>query len=130
MVASARHALGSPRENSMSETSSAVSTNAKLRRRGRIALLLGVPLALAIWGVAYRVTARAALANGTEAAAIPSVATVRPGQSPATEDLTLPGSVQAYVEAPIYARTSGYLKTWYTDIGTPVKKGQVLAEND
>ena len=42
----------------------------------------------------------------------------------------LPGSVQAFIEAPIYARTSGYLKSWYTDIGTPVKKGQLLAEID
>src|SRR6202007_1008076 len=47
-------------------------------------------------------------------------------RAPAT--LVLPGSVQAYYEAPIYARTSGYLKTWYTDIGAPVKKGQLLAE--
>jgi len=38
--------------------------------------------------------------------------------------------VQAFIEAPIYARTSGYLKTWYTDIGSPVKKGQLLAEID
>jgi RND family efflux transporter MFP subunit len=42
----------------------------------------------------------------------------------------LPGSVQAFIEAPIYARTNGYLKAWYTDIGSPVKKGQLLAEID
>jgi RND family efflux transporter MFP subunit len=42
--------------------------------------------------------------------------------------LVLPGNVTAFIEAPIYARTSGYLKSWYTDIGTPVKRGQLLAE--
>ena len=46
------------------------------------------------------------------------------------EELVLPGNVQAFIEAPIYARTNGYLKSWYTDIGTPVKKGQLLAEID
>jgi RND family efflux transporter MFP subunit len=56
------------------------------------------------------------------------VVTVKPSQAPASEKLVLPGSVQAYYEAPIYARTSGYLKLWYTDIGTVVKKGQLLAE--
>jgi RND family efflux transporter MFP subunit len=52
----------------------------------------------------------------------------KPATSPPSEDLVLPGNVQAFVEAPIFARTSGYLKTWYTDIGDPVKKGQLLAE--
>jgi RND family efflux transporter MFP subunit len=56
------------------------------------------------------------------------VATVTANRTSLGEDLVLPGTVQAFVEAPIYARTSGYLKTWYTDIGTPVKKGQLLAE--
>jgi RND family efflux transporter MFP subunit len=59
---------------------------------------------------------------------VPTVITTKPHRGPSTDTLVLPGSVQAYYEAPIYARTSGYLKTWYTDIGTPVKKGQLLAE--
>jgi RND family efflux transporter MFP subunit len=54
----------------------------------------------------------------------------KPTESPPSEDLVLPGNVQAFVEAPIFARTSGYLKTWYTDIGDPVKKGQLMAEVD
>jgi RND family efflux transporter MFP subunit len=100
----------------------------KVRRYALIVLVIA--LLLAVWGVFSRVTARNALARETAEAAIPTVVTVKPGHSGSGEDLVLPGSVQSYNEAPIYARTSGYLKTWATDIGTPVKKGQVLAEID
>jgi RND family efflux transporter MFP subunit len=85
-------------------------------------------LLLAVWGIVSRLITRNALAHEAHAAAIPTVLTTRPHRGPAADDLLLPGSVQAYYEAPIYARTSGYLKTWYTDIGAPVKKGQTLAE--
>jgi multidrug efflux system membrane fusion protein len=93
-------------------------------------IALALALILAAWGIISRVHARSKLAKETTAASIPSVTTFKPGLSPASEDLILPGSVQAFIEAPIYARTSGYLKTWYTDIGSPVKKGQLLAEID
>jgi RND family efflux transporter MFP subunit len=62
--------------------------------------------------------------------ATPTVATVMPQHGPADEDLALPGTVQAYNEAPIYARTSGYLKSWTADIGAHVARGQVLAQID
>lgn len=93
-------------------------------------IALVVALILAVWGIISRVHARSKLAQETTAAAVPSVTTFKPGLSPASEDLVLPGSVQAFIEAPIYARTSGYLKIWYTDIGSQVKKGQLLAEID
>jgi RND family efflux transporter MFP subunit len=100
-------------------------------RVGRYAwILLAVALLLAAWGVVSRVVSRSALAEATTAAAIPVVITQKPSPSPASEELVLPGSVQAFIEAPIYARTSGYLRTWYTDIGSAVKKGQLLAEID
>jgi multidrug efflux pump subunit AcrA (membrane-fusion protein) len=83
-----------------------------------------------IWGVADRVLTRDKLAATTARDAIATVVTTKPTPGPATEALVLPGSVQALVEAPIYARTSGYLKSWKTDIGTTVKKGQLLAEID
>jgi len=92
--------------------------------------LLVVALLFAIWGVVDRVLSRAAIARDTTVAAVPIVQTLKPDRSPAFEELTLPGSVQAFVEAPIYARTNGYLKVWYTDIGARVKKGQILAELD
>jgi multidrug efflux system membrane fusion protein len=93
-------------------------------------IALVVALVLAAWGIISRVHARSDLARETTAEAIPRVSTLKPGRSPASEDLVLPGSVQAFIEAPIYARTSGYLKSWSTDIGSPVKKGQVLGEID
>ncbi|HEY6454200.1 MAG TPA: efflux RND transporter periplasmic adaptor subunit [Steroidobacteraceae bacterium] len=91
-------------------------------------IVLTIALILAVWGVVSRVRAREALANATAAAAIPVVTTVQPTHSPATNELVLPGNVQAFIEAPIYARTSGYLRSWRTDIGTAVTKGEVLAE--
>ena len=99
-----------------------------IARYAWIALL--VALILGAWGIISRVHARANLAEETTAAAVPQVTTLKPTPSPASEDLVLPGSVQALIEAPIYARTSGYLKFWYTDIGSQVKKGQLLAEID
>jgi RND family efflux transporter MFP subunit len=114
----------------MSEHSPYLPSN-KPSGAGRYALIaLVVALVIAGWGVFSRVSARAALAKETAASAVPTVQTVKPGRSATGEDLVLPGSVQAYLEAPIYARTSGYLKNWQTDIGTPVKKGQLLAEID
>src|SRR5262249_58964991 len=57
-------------------------------------------------------------------------AVVHPGAEPAEEGLVLPGTLQAYVESPIYARTNGYLKKWYRDIGSRVRQGELLAEID
>jgi RND family efflux transporter MFP subunit len=93
-------------------------------------LVLALALLLAVWGILSRLSARNALGREAHEAAIPIVVTTQPRSGPAADALVLPGSVQAYYEAPIYARTSGYLKSWYTDIGAPVKKGQVLAEID
>jgi RND family efflux transporter MFP subunit len=89
---------------------------------------IALVLALAVWGIVSRLIARNALAHEAHETAVPMVLTTKPRLGPAIDTLVLPGSVQAYYEAPIYARTSGYLKTWYTDIGAPVKKGQLLAE--
>jgi RND family efflux transporter MFP subunit len=89
-----------------------------------------VAVILAVWGVVSRVRARNELTRQTVIASVPVVMTQKPSRSPGIEDLVLPGNVQAFIEAPIYARTSGYLKRWYVDIGAPVKKGQLLAEID
>ncbi len=67
----------------------------------------------------------------TEDAAIVTVSTTHPKPTdPTGSELILPGTVQANIDAPIYARTSGYLKRWLVDIGTRVKAGQLLAEID
>jgi RND family efflux transporter MFP subunit len=101
----------------------------QFRHVGRYALiLLGVALILAVWGVASRVHSRDKLGQETHEEAVPIVIVQKPTLSPPSEELVLPGSVQAFVEAPIFARTSGYLRSWYTDIGDPVKKGQIMGE--
>src|SRR5262250_972277 len=71
-----------------------------------------------------------ALAQETEKLAIPTVAVTHPTVEPSQEDLVLPSTLQAYVESPIYARTSGYLKRWYHDIGSRVQRGALLADID
>src|SRR5499425_2953746 len=72
----------------------------------------------------------AALAKETEALAVPTVAVIHPAIEPAEEGLVLPGTLQAYVESPIYARTNGYLMKWYRDIGSRVRQGELLAQID
>lgn len=71
-----------------------------------------------------------ALAKETEALAVPTVSVVHATSEKGQEDLVLPGTMQAYVESPIYARTSGYVKKWYHDIGTRVRQGEPLADID
>ena len=91
-------------------------------------ILLIAAVILAIWGVVSRVRGREKIGQETSQESIPVVRTAKPTASPDNDVLVLPGNVTAFIEAPIYARTSGYLKSWYTDIGTPVKRGQLLAE--
>jgi RND family efflux transporter MFP subunit len=98
------------------------------RTRRYVLILLGAALLIAIWGIAIRLSARSALGKQATDAGVVTVTTVKPHGGPGKDTLVLPGSVQAFFEAPIYARTNGYLKVWHTDIGTPVKKGQLLAE--
>jgi RND family efflux transporter MFP subunit len=71
-----------------------------------------------------------ALAKETETLAIPTVSVVHAATESTQEDLDLPGAMQAYVESPLYARTNGYLKKWYHDIGSRVRQGELLADID
>jgi multidrug efflux pump subunit AcrA (membrane-fusion protein) len=98
----------------------------KIRRYSLILLIAA--LCLAAWGEVSRLRTRSALGKETADAAEPTVLTTTPNRTTLGEELVLPGAVQAYIEAPIYARTSGYLKGWRTDIGTQVTKGQLLGE--
>jgi len=96
-------------------------------------VLLAVVIALVIVGAFQLFQRRAeyqALANDTETLAVPTVAVIHPIAEAGDENLVLPGTLQAYVESPIYARTNGYLKTWYHDIGSRVSKGELLADID
>jgi RND family efflux transporter MFP subunit len=82
------------------------------------------------WGLASRAKAAASLAKDTLEMAVPTVSVAAPKRSDGTTEVVLPGSIHAFTDAPIYARTSGYLRRWHADIGTRVKAGQLLAEID
>lgn len=79
-------------------------------------------------GLTSRARAGTALARETLASSIPTVAVVQPQLSAGAEEVVLPGNMQAFIDTPIWARASGYLKAWYVDIGARVKQGQLLAE--
>jgi len=86
--------------------------------------------AVVISGIVPRVRARATLRTETNQLAVPTVLVVQPKHAAASQEIILPANVQAFKDAPIYARTNGYLKRWYVDIGGRVKAGQLLAEID
>ena len=114
----------------MPEMSPAPSPAHDPRIRRYLLIAAGVAVVLAAWGILSRLYARVLLERAAADAAIVTVATAHPSRGPGTDILVLPGTVQAFYEAPIYARTNGYLHAWHTDIGTSVKKGQLLAEID
>ncbi len=100
----------------------------------RLRLVGGAFVLLAVAVVAYGLVSRASensrLHNLTEAQAVPTVAIVAPAHVENQVGLDLPGRLEAYIRAPIYARVPGYLKSWKHDIGGKVKAGDVLAEID
>jgi RND family efflux transporter MFP subunit len=101
----------------------------KPARRWWIAILAFVIVAaVVISGILPRINARAALEKETAEMAIPTVSVITPKRGAPTQEVVLPANVQAYIDSPIYARTNGYLKRWYTDIGARVKAGQLIAE--
>lgn len=96
-------------------------------------VFFGVVIALTVIGGLLLLQRRSqfkALAETTETMAVPTVAIFHPSSQSGDEDLVLPGTLQAYVESPIYARTNGYLRKWYHDIGSHVNKGDILADID
>jgi RND family efflux transporter MFP subunit len=107
------------------------SSPPKAPRRGlAIAGVIGcVTLALVVVnGIWSRSSSEAQLKELASATAIPTVAVVAPDRAANKSSLDLPGRLEAYSRAPIYARVSGFLKAWHVDIGAPVKAGQLLAE--
>ena len=104
------------------------------RSQGRHLALLGVAamagaLGLGIvWGIRARSAGDTTLRQTTAEAAISVVSVVSPKPGAPTQEILLPGTTQAFTDAPIFARTNGYVKGWYFDIGAHVKQGQLLAE--
>src|ERR1044071_3590221 len=94
-----------------------------------IAIALSIVfLITAVVGLMTRFNERKALANETETLAVATVSVVHPKAEPPQEELVLPSTLQAFTESPIYARTNGYLKKWYKDIGSTVHQGELLAD--
>src|SRR5271154_3353860 len=89
-----------------------------------------IVIAVVIAGVVPRMRARAELRKETDKSAVPTVDVIQPKQGAPHQEIVLPGNIQAFTDAPIYARTNGYLKKWYVDIGARVKAGQLLAVID
>jgi RND family efflux transporter MFP subunit len=122
--------------NQKKESTPAQGPTAPKRRRGaRLIFFLFIAAvclaALAVYGVFSRSASTAKLEQqANQAASEQTVSVVKPEHLAATVSVELPGQTQAYIQAPVFAQTSGYLKKWYFDIGAPVKAGDVLAEID
>lgn len=98
------------------------------RRRWLVALIvMAFTTGMLFFGIRSRINAEQNVRLVTQQAAVPSVSVVNPKQSRGGEELILPGNIQPFISSPIYARTDGYLKKWYFDIGARVKTGQLLA---
>jgi RND family efflux transporter MFP subunit len=95
-----------------------------------LVLLLGALVAgyVIYTGLTSRARANSSLARETLANSVPMVAVVRPQVTNGAQEVVLPGNMQAFVDTPIWARAGGYLKQWHADIGSPVKRGELLAE--
>src|ERR1700684_2087133 len=112
------------------EPAVALDTDRKLSRAPMIGVIVAA-LALGVFiaaGIRSRVHAEEELSNDSLRNSILSVTVTTPTQGAGPMELTLPANTQAYIDTPIYARTNGYLRKWYADIGTHVHRGQILAE--
>jgi RND family efflux transporter MFP subunit len=101
-------------------------------RKGPIlgAVVILAAIGAVMWGVSTRTRALSVVAQETREQAVPAVAVVKATRGAPQEEIVLPGTMQAFSDAPIYARTSGYLKKWYVDIGARVRAGQLMADID
>jgi RND family efflux transporter MFP subunit len=98
-----------------------------LRMLGLLILALAIVAGIVFWGINARIQTAAAVKETTQQLAIPDVSVVHPKPGAVKDEVILPGNVQAFTDSPIYARSSGYLKQWFVDIGGRVKAGQQLA---
>jgi multidrug efflux pump subunit AcrA (membrane-fusion protein) len=92
-----------------------------------VVIVVVVAVVVGVVGVVQRAHAYSSLEKYTDATAAPPVALVQPTLESSAREIVLPGNVQAFTLAPIYARTTGYVKAWYHDIGSHVQKGELLA---
>lgn len=97
--------------------------------RWLVVLAVSAAIGLVVYrGIHARASAEADLKSAADEAAVSTVSVVHAQTGAPSQEITLPGNVQAFTETPIYARTNGYLKSWHFDIGAHVTRGQLLAE--
>jgi RND family efflux transporter MFP subunit len=106
------------------------SPGSKVTRAVMLLLMVVVVALVVIWGISSRRKANAQLSQETQDLAIPTVSVIHPQLGAPQQEIVIPGDMQPYADAPIFARTSGYLKKWYADMGANVRAGQLLAEID
>jgi RND family efflux transporter MFP subunit len=131
LVSEAKHQgrQGKPENNSAMDVSQGEPKRSSTGRTVAIVLLALVVVGLlVVSGIVPRLRSRNALAAETNELAAPTVMVIQPKRGAPSQEIVLPGNIQAFVDAPIYARTNGYLKRWYFDIGSHVKRGELLAE--
>ena len=115
------------------QTAASIPGTGPAGKHSRLLWFLIIPLALCVFGLFTwfgKSRTQSALAASTQASAAEPVSVFRPQTGDLSNDLVLPATLQAFSEAPIYARTSGYVAHWYADIGQHVSEGQVLAQID
>jgi len=120
-------------QNVSEQTAEAQSQSAPQRGYFRTAMLAFLAFAIILGffvlsGIRNRLEAQTSLKEATQKSAALTVRVVYPKTQAPAQEITLPGNVQAYTETPIYARTNGYLKKWYFDLGAHVKQGDLLAK--
>src|SRR3984957_8126765 len=106
------------------------TTGGKVLRVVMILVIVALVAMAVIWGISSRREANAQLSQETRDLAVPTVSVIHPKLGAPQQEIVIPGDMQPYTDAPIFARTNGYLKKWYADIGANVKAGQLLAEID
>ncbi len=114
----------------LEEPNSHPPTSSRSRLLGWFVVLFLVFLIVGFYNILQRRSERGVLAQQTERLSVPHVAVIHATPVESDPGLILPGNIQSYVESPIYARTNGYLKKWYKDIGSHVKEGDLLADID
>jgi RND family efflux transporter MFP subunit len=121
-------------EGKVGDNNSVAATEENSRKssavRTAVIVLIGAVVVglLVMSGIVPRLRSRKALAAETNELAAPTVLVTLPKRGAPSQEIVLPGNIQAFVDAPIYARTNGYLKHWYFDIGSHIKQGQLLAD--
>ena len=93
-------------------------------------LLLVVAVGLAFWGISTRAKALSVVTKETRELAVPTVSVITPERGAPQQEIVLPGTMQAFTDAPDLRAHDGYLRKWYVDIGARVRAGQVLADID